>query len=377
MKFNKCRRLFATTHLPILVSLCLFVLSQNPALGQTTAGSDSASLRGTAKVNGNLVVEGVIVVVTGPKKGVGSPIPAPVMENTGEYRIEDIRPGNYKVVALGGAIQTKQEKVTIVSGNSNILDLVLKRATRRTKVRGLIFDNLNKVLPNQKVFIFSSLLPPSVCARCALGETVSNELGEIAFTEVASDEEYSFAIETGNKGELAMVASSPVEIPAGDNVCVKMKFGVGAEPSLTASLLPPSEAPSIWDPKPGPASQSAPVLANASSFADLKPGKEISLKFAPNNTELSPEAKQALDVLANEVMSGPKYFVAISLPQDSSLDSSTDEQRSGAILRYLVEWHGIPSDRIGIKPAEPISQISGATISKPTFKVTLFVPKQQ
>ena len=231
------------------VLLLYFGLATVPAWSQS-------SLRGSAKLNGNLVVEDVIVVAVSPSgrrqpgsgKPNGNPVPARV-SNTGEYRIEGLNKGVYDLIATGRSIQTETKSITVNEGNGNVVNLTLKRAQKTAQVRVTIKDSSGGPLINTQVAIYAAELPPSICEACKLDELTTDTGGEISYSAIASEQAYSLAVKiprTGSVGDLRLTTEA-ITLGADTVAQVEMQVGAGAQPVLTAKLVPslvlPSQAP--------------------------------------------------------------------------------------------------------------------------------------
>lgn len=209
-----------------------------------------ASLSGTAKLNGSLVVEGVMVVAVSPsgktrKRGSGNakgnPVPAKV-DNTGAFSIEGLIKGAYDLIATGKSIKTKVMSITVQEGNSNVVNMVLERAAT-ARVRVTIMNSNGGPLGNTQVAIYSSELPASICEACKLAELTTDTNGEINYSDIASEQAYSLAIKiprAGSVGDIRLTADA-ITLGTESVAQVEMRVGDGAQPVLTARLLPSSK----------------------------------------------------------------------------------------------------------------------------------------
>ena len=240
----------------LIVFLLSTGLAQVSAFSQAASANARASLRGTAKLNGRLVVEGVIVAVRPARKAAraggtgdratGTPLPARV-SNTGEYRIEELSPGQYDLVAVGSAVKGVVENIVVQPGNSNIVDVVLTRAEKRTRVRGRVTDSHGSAITNTRVALYSAELPPSICEPCMIAEVTSNDAGEVDYADIAAEQSYSLAMRRpgASDAKAEMIVSAPITLGAEWGVQVEMRVGDGPQPVLTAVVLRTLQPPQM------------------------------------------------------------------------------------------------------------------------------------
>ncbi len=217
------------------------------AMEATALSQKSASIRGTAKVDGSLVVEGVMVVaIPSTQKGrpTGKPIPSRV-NKAGEYRIEDISSGSYTIKAVGKLIRTKVKTgVVIDPGNSNILDLKLERAPDRTRMLGKILDGSGAPLSKVKITIYSPDLAHDACQECSLAEMDSDETGTISCDDLSALETYDLVVQVNPKGEAnASIVATTVTLTAANSNQLELRLNTGSELGLTARIVDQSPSP--------------------------------------------------------------------------------------------------------------------------------------
>lgn len=223
-----------------LIVICvLTALFPVTALSQSNSGS--ASLRGTAKINDQFVIRGVMVVLTPQSSGSpGKPRPAWV-GGDGEYRIEDLSPGIYTLTAQGKPIKTKVVAgVKIAEGNSNVQNLTLEKKDQTVSLHSKVLNPEGEPLKNAKIALYSAALPPSVCETCVLAEVRSNDTGEGEGLDVGRDENYTLTVsiyDEANKRELKLTASNIISIGTESEPRVELQFSGGPQPALTAKLL--------------------------------------------------------------------------------------------------------------------------------------------
>jgi len=274
MKPNKSKCLFMSWQFHISVLLMLTWLSQVSALSQSSTSSQ-ASVRGTAKIEGTFPVNGIMVVVIHP--GVdggptGKPVPAWV-DNEGDYRIEDISPGSYDLKAIGRPIKTKVLRgITIREGNSNIFNIELERAEKRTHVHCKVIDAQGNALRNTRVAIYSSELPSSMCDKCMLAEALSDERGEVDYSDIVSQQSYNLAVKITDGAAPHTVALVSTELIIGQESedQIELRVGEGSHPVLTATVLPSSN---LSTPEQKQLNQSA-------NAVNLKPDRSITRSVA-------------------------------------------------------------------------------------------------
>ena len=249
MKSIPCLSFLRSSYSHLAVALILIALFPVTVLSQSNTGS--ASLRGSAKIDGKFVVPGVMVVANPTKRdgAEGSPRPARV-DRDGEYRIEDLSPGSYILVATGLPIKDKVLRVKILPGYSNVQDLVLTGKDSSVKLQTKVVNPRGQPMENATVKIYSSELPPSVCEKCVLAESRSNKDGEVEYSNLGGQRAYSVAIsyyDEANKREVKLAASDLISIGSQTEARVELGVVEGAKPALTAKVLPDIQRRSIME----------------------------------------------------------------------------------------------------------------------------------
>lgn len=212
------------------------------ALLPMTVFSQTATLRGTAKINDKFVVRGVMVVLTAVQShaSAGKPRPAWVGVD-GEYRIENVSPGIYDLRVAGKPIKDKViSGVKVAEGSSNIQNITLERADQLMTLHSKVLDPRGRPMKNAKVGVYSAALPPSVCEKCMLAETRLNHAGEAANLKVARGQDYMLAVsvhDKSNKGKVRMIAANTISIGTQAQARVELQLSEGPQPVLTAKLL--------------------------------------------------------------------------------------------------------------------------------------------
>lgn len=340
--------------------LIIVSISFGAAFGQDP--SPSASLRGKALAGGNLVIEGVMIVVVPEKqsRGAGDPVPARV-DNTGHYRIESLAAGTYQLKAVHKQIATTKMTVQINPGNENVVNVPLELSKSRTEVSAYIFDKSGRPRPKTLVRIFSSELPASVCSECALAEVVSNENGVVHFEDLARDESYAFAVRS-NEGGGQFVYSEPMKISP-----------VGAQLALTINDHSAARL-TAWDFEPALRYRASDASRTRLLGFERMASKRVS--FAPESTALSPEAKQALNAFRDEAPKSDDYFVTISTDPSTAV-GSIERQRISSIVSYLFAVQHIPFAHFVV--TEPVSEgmkVNAASSSGAVFDVVFWARKR-
>ena len=210
------------------------------ALTPLSVFSQTASVRGFARVNDRFVIRPVKVVAIPRQaaRSAGRPIPA-LVDADGEYRIESLNPGTYTLKAVGKRIRDKVVRdVNIVAGIINV-NLTLEMARQRAKVHSQVLNSQGQPIKNAKVEIYSAELPASVCEKCAVAKARSNKDGEVE-TELAGGNDYSLAVsvfDAATKREVKMIAPNTISIGEEAQAKVKLQIIGGAQPTMTAELL--------------------------------------------------------------------------------------------------------------------------------------------
>jgi outer membrane protein OmpA-like peptidoglycan-associated protein len=316
------------------------IFSQVPA-------SKPASVRGTAKLNGTLVVDGVIVAVrparksgSGSGRSTGKPLPSKAVN--GDYRIEELRPGEYDLVAVGNEVKGVVQGVILQPGNGNVIDIVLRRANKRSRVRGKVTDSRGSAMANTKVAIYSSELPPSICENCMLAEVTSNDQGEVEYADIAGDETYNLAIRhpsDSKNGETNLMVAEAVTIGTERVTQVELQVGDGPQPALSARvtrtlLFPPEIKKGTF----------------TSPFEDYVAQGTMTIDFRKGSPDLSQQSKAVLDEIAKKALASRGYVLEVSGVTDSmeflTKSRPLGQRRSDAVIRYLVETHNVPLRKI-------------------------------
>jgi OOP family OmpA-OmpF porin len=265
-------------HCRSLAKTCVVAAGVVLALLPGSAFSQTASLRGYAKVQDKFVIRPVKVVAIPmqSRRAAGSPVPASV-GGDGEYRIEGLNPGTYMLKAIGNLILDKVvPDVKIAAGNGNVQNLTLEIAPQQAKVRTKVLDSAGDPIRDAKVAIYSAEVPASVCEGCVLAESVSNQNGDVEISELAAGKDYSIAVsffDAPNKREVKMIAANLVTIGTGAQAVVELQMGGGAQPTMTAKLLS--------DPQPSPNKLSPNQLRSVPEVATVRPienGSKATLK---------------------------------------------------------------------------------------------------
>jgi OOP family OmpA-OmpF porin len=329
MKSNRFIRSLASRGVLIALLLILLGLVLTTAFSQSSASAE-ASVRGTAKVEDTFVVDGVkIVAIPTEANGrpTGKPVPA-LVNKAGEYRIEDIASGSYELKAVGQLIKTKVLRTRILPGNSNVVNITLDRAPKRTRVSGMVLDSSGAPVRNAVVKIYSPDLPAAVCENCMLAESLSNQQGEIAYDDLGAQESYDFAVNLDDKtrgaGSVSVIAAKQLTLSAGPNTRVELRLSEGSNPQLTATLLPAAEAPI---PKRG-------IELNRLEVAtDVEPGK--------SNIRTIPSGEQTKIKGVVVRRDGETFVVRDINGLDTTirLSASTSTQSGGGLLRSGTNYH--------------------------------------
>jgi len=105
------------------------------------------------------------------------------------------------------------------------------------------------------------------------------------------------------------------------------------------------------------------VVAN---LDDYKLQTSVAVPFKFNKYNLSDDAKQDLDKLANDIKSGKRYFVAVEGYTDKTGTKAYNEalsrRRADAVVEYLVAKHDMPIYRIhmiGLGDEKPVDESKG------------------
>jgi outer membrane protein OmpA-like peptidoglycan-associated protein len=87
-----------------------------------------------------------------------------------------------------------------------------------------------------------------------------------------------------------------------------------------------------------------------STLDDFEAKNKISVNFRANSARLSPDAKTALDELATQAKNEKGYVIEVagfaSADGNQEYNRRLSEQRTNAVIRYLIENHEIPQRRI-------------------------------
>ncbi len=271
MRVCKTTTFFRSSWLHLtIVALCFGV-------GEIT-GLSQSSLRGSAKVDGSLVVDGVMIILTAtqppgtkagtPQQAKGTPRPALVGGN-GRYRIGDLEPGTYDLRVIGPRIKPHKSGVVIKAGNSNVVDIVLALAPQ-TKIRNRVVSSLGIPISKAKVAIYSSEIPASLCENCPIAVAVANELGETAFQELSNKESYNVVVTIDSEsatGKMTLVATEAVTIGDQTEATIDLLVGEGPSPTLTARMAPDTRVPNSQERPPTYAQGPRPAETMAQTVA--------------------------------------------------------------------------------------------------------------
>jgi outer membrane protein OmpA-like peptidoglycan-associated protein len=87
-----------------------------------------------------------------------------------------------------------------------------------------------------------------------------------------------------------------------------------------------------------------------STLDDFEAKNKIAVNFRANSARLSDEAKTALDEIANQAKNEKGYVIEVagfaSADGNQEYNRRLSEQRTNAVIRYLIENHEIPQRRI-------------------------------
>ncbi|HKO62108.1 MAG TPA: carboxypeptidase-like regulatory domain-containing protein [Pyrinomonadaceae bacterium] len=357
--------------LAVRVSLFLLLLS----LAQTTtraqaAAEGDASLRGKALVNQSVAVAGVRVVLvrTDKDRAAGNPVPAIANDQTGDYRIGQIVPGSYDLRASGKEIKPFKKGVVVAPGNSNEVHLDLKRAGKRTKVRGKIKDGKNRVQPNQDIKAYPAIMPPEVCPLCYVTQATSDESGEVVFEDLESSESYVFAISMKEEKGEQFVTSGTMTLGGGEQNTIAFSFDNNSTSgkALIASFVDDLASPA----SPGFGSK---PFRPTYAFGKWRPelyelkGSTV-LRFPAGSSELSAEVKERLDNIIVRWKASPNGFVGLKAMDSESFPQWVTDSQQKVIVNYLMTGHQVPLDRILLADYAAATGVVTAT-SQPTIRI--------
>lgn len=284
MKLNNPVHPFTLRQLSLFACVLFVWLPAADVAAQTKTSSPQASLRGKALIGGTLFVDEVKIIVI-PQRTEGRPAGRPVpafVDNTGEYRISNLSPGPYNLKATGAGIRYKEMPIEIEPGNSNVIDIDLEEAPSHARVRATVLDEYGRPVIDAQIAIYSSALPPSLCANCQLAEAASDRNGEVIYARLGGQQSYILAIKNdqaskskrgaasgaaigaiigsiagGGKGAgigavvgagtsmpPVLMATESIAIGEEPEALIKLQIGTGPRPELTATVLTKPLSPS-------------------------------------------------------------------------------------------------------------------------------------
>jgi OmpA-OmpF porin, OOP family len=100
-----------------------------------------------------------------------------------------------------------------------------------------------------------------------------------------------------------------------------------------------------------------------SNLDDYKLQTSTTVPFAFNSATLNKEAKENLDKLASEIMSGKRFFIAVEGYTDATgskeYNEALSKRRADAVVHYMVSKHNVPIYRmhmIGLGEERPVEE---------------------